>query len=181
MPDSSAMKHYYRILLSYSDIKHATLCSRKLVSLNDEPLSLNGDDLIERALYGSMVVSYARPFNSSGKSEIGPIDRLSSDSLTFLSKEEMQLHKYMLLCRNKYIAHSDAEYLALSPFVANDLPNEMVVPEKNDGMAPFTLEYTKQVNSLCEKLLNWVVMERHKIEDNVKPFLPRRNYMPGES
>lgn len=133
-----------------------------------------GDDLILRALYCSMVVSYSRPFNSSGTSRIGKIPPLSVDDIPILSGEELEIHEYLLLCRNKFLAHSDAETIDPDPFVATDLPGNLVIPEKNDSLAPFTQEYTAQVLALTEKAYHFSVEDRVRLESEIEQWLPRK-------
>jgi len=48
----------------------------------------------------------------------------------------------------------------------------MVVPDKVDALAPFTREYTEEVLKLLEKTYHWSVEERHRIEPEVKAWLP---------
>jgi hypothetical protein len=68
--------YFYRLAMSYSDFKHAYRCAKYSLDKHAE-LEVNwGDDLILRALYCSMVVSYSRPFNSLGKLNVGSIPPL---------------------------------------------------------------------------------------------------------
>jgi hypothetical protein len=169
------LRLYYRLILSYPDFKHAFRCAERLADVERIcSAHCNGDDLLERALYSSMIVSYARPFNSQGNSRIGRIPPLCNEITSFLTPDEIELHKYVLVCRNKLVAHSDAEAIDLDPFVAVDLPNNFVVPEKNDALAPFTLEYVVKFMDVSKKAWQWSIEERHRLEKDVVPFLSRR-------
>jgi DNA topoisomerase VI subunit B len=119
-----------------------------------------------------MVVSYSRPFNSSGESNVGSVPPLTNELEAILSEEELEIHKYLRWCRNKYLAHSDAKAVDPMPFVATDLPNNIVIPSKVDALAPFTKEYTESVLRLMEKVYHWSVEERHRIEPEIKNWLP---------
>jgi len=166
---TSLLLNYYRIVLSYSDFKHAWLCAQRLLQFGDD---YNPEmATLVTALYCSMVVSYARPFNSGGNSNIGKVPGLTSEVLSSLTKEEKEIHNYILLCRNKLIAHTDAQFLDLEPVIATDMPDNLVVPLKKDALASFTESYTNEVEKLCEKLLTWVVEERATIEPKVLPLL----------
>lgn len=169
LKSSSALKRYYRILLSYGDFKHAFMCAKALSHFDEERLPEAETE--HRAVYCSLVVAYSRPFNSSGGSRIGKIPPLSSNVLDILEDNERGIHHYILLCRNKLIAHTDAQFADLEPIVASDMPGEMVVPLRNDSMAPFTAEYAAQVARVCEKLWTWSVEERHSIEPDIIPSL----------
>ena len=171
---TSLLQHYYRVVLSYSDFKHALRCAERLLQFGDD---YNPEmETLETALYCSMVVAYSRPFNSGGISNIGKVPRLTNEVLSYLTKEEKEIHNYILLCRNKLIAHTDAQFLDLEPVIATDMPNNCVVPLKNDALAPFTESYTNDFAKLCEKLVTWVVEERATIEPKVLPLLRQSNW-----
>jgi len=166
------LTYFYRLVMSYSDFKHAYRCAQYSLAQHDELEANGGDDLILRALCCSMVVSYSRPFNSSGTSNIGSVPPLTNELEASLSEEEIEIHKYLRWCRNKYLAHSDAEAIAPAPFVATDLPSKLVIPSKVDALAPFTREYTQAILRLLEKTYHWSVEERHRIEPEIKAWLP---------
>ncbi len=172
--DRGRLALYYRLILSYSDFKHAYRCAQYSISEHEAFAKTGGDDLLLKALYCSMVVSYARPFNSRGESRIGSIPPLGENSGPPYSAEEAEIHAYMLVCRNRFLAHSDANAIDPDPFIATDLPKEIVIPEKNDALAPYTLEYTTAVLGVTEKAYRWCVEERMRLEGEVKKWLPRR-------
>lgn len=87
----------------------------------------------------------------------------------------------MLLCRNRLLAHSDANAIDPEPFIATDLPEEMVIPEKNDALAPFSAEYTARVLGVTEKAYHWSVEERERLESQVKQWLPRRSLIEADT
>ncbi len=173
------LKRYYRYVLSYKDFKHARLCASHLAGYGDT--SSPETHAIEEALYCSMVVAYSRPFNSAGTSKIGKIPSLENEVRAQLTEEEFELHEYVLLCRNKLIAHTDAEYLDLDPYIADDLPDNLVIPLVNDALAPFTQAYTLKFEKLCEKLVTWVVETRAEIEPLVLPYLRSSNFIEKPS
>lgn len=162
--------------MSYSDFKHAYRCAQYSLAQHAELENNGGDDLILRALYCSMVVSYSRPFNSSGESNVGIVPPLTNELEVLLSTEELEIHKHLRWCRNKYLAHSDANAIDPEPFVAADLPNKFVIPIKDDALAPFTKEYTELVLRLMEKVFHWVVEERYRIEPEIKAWLPIKTW-----
>jgi len=178
--DRTKLTYFYRLVMSYSDFKHAYRCAQYSLQQHKELEENGGDDLILRALYCSMVVSYSRPFNSSGTSVVGKVPPLTNELEKILSEEELEIHKYLRWCRNKYLAHSDAKAIDPTPFVAEDLPNNMVIPDKVDALAPFTKEYTEGVLKLLEKTYHWSVEERHRIEPEVKAWLPVEKWNAGD-
>lgn len=171
---------YYRLLMAHSDFKHAYRCAQYSIQEHEKLAEEGVDDLILRALYSSMVVSYSRPFNSTGVSQIGKIPALTFEVQRIYSAEEAEIHKYIIWCRNKLVAHSDAEAIDPAPFVATDLEQGLVVPEKNDALAPFTHEYTQSVLRLTEKAYHWSVEERHHLEPTVKKCLPQNAFAPTD-
>jgi hypothetical protein len=97
--------------------------------------------------------------------------------LEVLDDRERQIHDYLLLCRNKLVAHTDAAFADLEPIVAIDLPQTLVVPLRNDTLAPFTPEYSARVGAISEKLWTWTVEERHRTEPGIKPMLRESRYL----
>lgn len=175
--DPRKLRFYYRLILSYGDFKHAYRCAQYLMAEHESFAKSGGDDLLLKALYCSMVVSYARPFNSTGVSRIGRIPPLSTEIDSLYSEEEIEVHRYVLRCRNKLLAHSDAEVIDPDPFVATDLPNNFVIPETNDALAPFTQEYTAKVLCISEKAYHWSVEERLRLEPGIKHLLSRKAFL----
>ncbi|AGH44483.1 hypothetical protein [Paraglaciecola psychrophila] len=170
----NTFQYYYRVLLSYSDFKHAERCAKRLVEFGDTYIPEN--ETLEAALYSSMLVSYSRPFNSGGNSQVGNIPRLTKNIIKSLTRKEQKLHNYILLLRNKLIAHSDAEFINLDPVVAIDISKDFIVPIKNDPLAPFNESYNRECLSLCEKLIVWALEERAAIEPRVIPHLKKVNF-----
>ena len=178
--ERSQLRLYYRFIFSYSDFNHAFRCAQYLQAEHETFEANGGDDLLLRALYSSLVVSYARPFNSTGASGIGRIPSLSRNILGIFSESEREVHDYILLCRNKLIAHSDAQAIDPAPFVATDLAVPLVIPEKEDALAPFTKKYIAQVLAVTEKAHRWNVEERHRLEPQIEHLLERRAFGPGD-
>ncbi len=178
--ESSQLQLYLRLVLSYKDFKHAKRCCEYLVAEHAALVERGGDDLTLRALYCYMIVSYARPFNSFWTSRLGRVPPLRDEYLSMLTPDDLELHKYILWCRNKLIAHADAEAVDPLPYVATDLPGDMVIPETNDSLAPFTLEVTQKVLVLLENALRWAVLLRRELEPQILHLLERRQLNPGD-
>jgi len=173
--DRRNLQLYLRLILSYADFKQAYRSAQYLLDQHDVYAREGGDDFLLQALYCSLVVAYARPFNSDGSSRLGRVPRLTKELFQVLSAEEVTVHDHILHCRNKLIAHTDAEAVDLVPFVATDLPNEMVIPVKNDALAPFTREFTEVVLALTEKSHRWCVERRLHLEPLVRHLLEPRS------
>lgn len=77
------------------------------------------------------------------------------------------------------VAHTDAEVVDPTPFVATDMADH-IIPEKVDALAPFTPKYTKKVLRLTEKAFHWCAEEQHRLEPEIRPFLPRNTWLPTE-
>jgi hypothetical protein len=165
---------YYRVLLSYGDFKHALRCAHLLLAEYESPSA--EAHTVESALYSSMIVSYSRPFNSGGISNIGKIPRLGENYLRCLSGRQLEIHDYVLLCRNKLVGHSDAEHLDLDPFIPTDLPLTSPVPLKNDALAPFNASYTIEFRELCDKAVKWAVETPIAMEKVVAPHIRKAGW-----
>ena len=176
--ENRLLRKYYRLILSYPDFKHAVLCAKEYIS-KETIIHKHEKYALERAVYCSMIVAYSRPFNSQGivNSSLGKIPFLEPDLNNLLTEKEKEIHDYVIFCRNSLVAHSDAEILNLDPFDATDLPGDMVVPLKRDGLAPFTEQYTMEFLALAEKMMHWSVEERERLEPTVKPLLRSGEYM----
>ncbi|MCG6214715.1 hypothetical protein [Vibrio furnissii] len=168
---SEITAYYYRLILSYSDFKHAAKCAMQLQKYSDnyDPATAT----IEEALYSSMLVSLARPFNSSGSSSSGKVNRLEKKVLSILDPSERELFDYVLLCRNKYIAHSDAEYIEPDPVVIEGENVNTVIAYKTDSLAPLKQEYVVKVGDIAEKLRVFCMEERCRIEGEIIHKFPR--------
>lgn len=179
--EKRALRLYLRLLMSYSDFKHAYRGTQRLIAEYDSGAYKSGDDFLLRAIYSSIVVSYSRPFNSAGTSRVGRIPALDKELLPIYSTEEVEVHEYVLYCRNKLIAHTDAEVVDPEAFVATDMPRDMVIPQTNDALAPFTREYTLKVRDMSEKAYHWSVEERMRLEPRVIHLLERRAWVRQEA
>src|SRR5690242_21111908 len=64
------------------------------------------DSSVKGSLYGLAVVAYCRPFM---KTKIGGTKTHELPTSLFLAKEQMPLHKQILVWRNKMFAHTDID------------------------------------------------------------------------
>jgi hypothetical protein len=178
--EKKALRLYIRLTLSYGDFKHAYRASQYLSAQHEVFAREGGDDLLLRALYSSLVVSYARPFNSTGASRYGRIPALCRELHAEFTGDDLEVHEYILYCRNKLIAHTDAEVADPDVYVATDLPRNFVVPERNDALAPFSADFTAKVLRLTEKAYHWSVTERHRLEPEILHLLERKTWAKDE-
>lgn len=178
--DRRRLRLYLRLVLSYKDFKHAKRCGQYLLAEHVALAEQSGDDLKLRALYCSMVISCARPFNSAGTSRLGRVPPLGDEFRSTLPEADAAFHDYVLWCRNKLIGHTDAEAVDPLPYFATDLPGDMVIPETNDALAPFTPEASEAALRLATAAFNWAVLERRTLELQVLHLLERRPFNPGD-
>jgi hypothetical protein len=179
--DQERLMRYMRLLLSARDFKHAFRCGEALVSEHVAFAARGGgDDLLLRALYCSLVVAYSRPFNSTGRTRFGVVPPLGEEFPATLAVPEKDLHDHILVCRNRLVAHSDAAAADPLPYVATDLPGEIVIPEMNDSLAPFTAEASARARDLAQKARTWSIYERRDLEPQIVHLLERRRLLPGE-
>jgi hypothetical protein len=179
--DQERLMRYMRLLLSARDFKHAFRCGEGLVSEHEAYAARrDGNDLVLRALYCSHVVAYSRPFNSTGRTRFGVVPPLGGEFRATLSEPEAELHDHILVCRNRLVAHSDAAAADPLPYVATDLPGQMVVPEMNDSLAPFTAEASIRARDLAQKARIWSIYERRDLEPQIVHLLERRRFLPGD-
>lgn len=169
------LRFYYRLIMAYSDFKHAFRCSEYMLSEHDDIQKNGGDELPLRAFYCSSVVSYSRPFNSSAVTSIGKIRPIDKEIEAVYSKEELETHNYIINCRNTMLAHSDASEIDPEPVVSEFPSGDLVFPLTSDRLAPFTKEYTLEARQLYEKALTWSVEERMRLEKEVSHLLEHQN------
>ena len=160
-------RQFERLLLSYGDFKHAKLAASYILSERLHEKFPEESYVTLPALSASMILAYCRPFsgNSSG------VPDLPGRFLRVLSPQERELHETVLFDRNKLLAHSDAEALALEPVrlrVSED--HEVLVPVKNWGMAPLTEEATKVFLSAATKLFEATLFDRRELEPKLMPY-----------
>ena len=178
--EKKRISFYYRLAMSVKDFKYAKRSAEHLIlqqEIYDENLG-NGDYLPKYAFYTSLIVSYCRPFNSYGKSNIGKIPPLDVKELSFLNEKGQENHNYLMTCRNKLIAHTDAEVVDLDPFVATDLPGNNVVLNGNGGtLSPFTKKYTKEILCHIEDVHAWSAQTLYDREKEVKKHFSVGEYL----
>ena len=165
--------YYYRLIASEPDFKDAKRCAEYCMAKHKEYEESGGDLLPLRAFYTTSVISYCRPFNSAGQSNVGRVVSLDFKNINKDNRISLEIHEYILHCRNKMLAHTDAEELNLEPYVATDIPGDMVIPLSNDILAPFTAEYTMKVFDHFAGVYEWCVQTRFNLEQTVKRYLPK--------
>lgn len=117
--------------------------------------------MILDALASSAVIRYARPF-SNGKRQ-----RLTIKDLSLITKEDKQLHDFLLIVRNKHIAHPvnmQETHSVQIGYTTDELGNEYVtsVSTASAYQIPFSVEQTKQAKDLCLKWMRYLHETRQK-------------------
>ena len=161
------LRQFERLLLSYGDFKHAKLAATYILSERLHDKYPDESYVTLPALNASMIMAYCRPFsgNSSG------VPDLPGRFLRVLSEAEREVHEMVLFDRNKLLAHSDAEALALEPVrLRVSEGREVLVPVKNWGMAPLTAEATEVFLSAATKLFEATLFERRELESRLMPY-----------
>lgn len=161
------MRQYKRVLLSYTDFKHAKLASSYILKERLHEKYPQESYILLEALNCSMIVAYCRPFSGND----GGVPDLPQRLLRVLSPAERDIHDVVMTDRNKLLAHSDAEALNLDPVRWQVAGQEMVLPIKNWGLAPLTEEVTVIFNSAAEKLFIASLEERQRMEPELIPYL----------
>lgn len=164
---SGKMRQFKRVLLSYSDFKHAKLAASFILSGKLHQKYPQESYIQLEALNCSMIIAYCRPF--SGNDAWAP--DLPKRLLKALNPEERSLHEIVMRDRNKVLAHSDADALQIEPVLWQVAGQNMVVPLKNWGLAPLTEENTAMLLSAAEKLMIAIFNERIRLEPELIPFM----------
>ncbi|MCF6264064.1 MAG: hypothetical protein L3J24_10815 [Xanthomonadales bacterium] len=171
--------YYYRLIASEPDFKDAKRSAEYCMNKHNEYEESGGDgDLLPlRAFYTTSIISYCRPFNSAGQSNVGKVVSLDFENINKDNRISLEVHEYILHCRNKMLAHTDVGELGLEPYVATDLPGGMVIPLSNDPLAPFTAEYTMKTLDHFAGVYEWCVQARYNLEQTVKQYLPKAPFL----
>lgn len=106
-----ALAQFYRAFISKQDFEEAKEClSKYQQSIN--PYEFN---VINRALLGSAIISYSRPFTKNNRGKHGPsTPTLMIKGLNkILNNNEIELHSRIIQLRNSFIAHSDYDKKAV--------------------------------------------------------------------
>lgn len=165
------IRQFRRVLLSYSDFKHAKLASSFILTGRLHQKYPQESYVILEALNCSMIVAYCRPFSGNDSRSDYKVPDLPTRFLRVLNESERIIHDAAMQDRNRVLAHSDAEALQPEPVVWHVANRSMVLPITNWGLAPFTEEATKTFNSAAEKLLMATIEERQRLEPEVMPYL----------
>ena len=164
---SGKMRQFKRILLSYADFKHAKLAASVILSDHLHDKYPQESYVLLEALNCSMIMAYCRPFSGNDPS----IPDLPARLLQSLNDSEREIHDAVLYDRNKLLAHSDADALAIEPVIWNIADHAMVLPLARWGLAPLTEEATIIFHSAAEKLFIATMEERRRLEPEMIPYL----------
>jgi hypothetical protein len=165
------MAQFRRLLLSYTDFKHAKLVAEYILRNQLHKQYPGEAHILLPALNCSMIIAYSRPF--SGNSGRGPeaAPDLPSRFLKILSADELEIHRIALIDRNKFLAHTDAEATALEPVrVKYSESIELLVPLVADRMAPLDEGPTELLHSAASKLFEATLLERQELEPVFKEY-----------
>ncbi len=165
------MAQFRRLLLSYTDFKHAKLVAEYILRNQLHKQYPGEAHILLPALNCSMIMAYTRPF--SGNSGNGPeaAPDLPLRFLKLLSADELEIHRIALIDRNKFFAHTDAEAAALEPVrVRYSDSVELLVPIVADRMAPFDEGPTELIRSAASKLFEATLLKREEFEPLLKEY-----------
>ena len=181
------MAQFRRLLLSYTDFKHAKLVAEYILQNRLHEKYPGEAHILLPALNCSMIIAYTRPF--SGNRGNGPeaAPDLPARFLDLLSVDELEIHKIALFDRNKFLAHTDAEAAALEPVrVQFSESIELLIPLVADRLAPLDEHPTELLHSAASKLFEATFLEREKLEPVFKNYFrvtdPKSLYTtPGDN
>ncbi|MGI0503481.1 hypothetical protein [Burkholderia cepacia] len=114
-----ALRLYRRLHLSYNDLDETKATTEELLRARLPLPRRDPPSALLMALTTALVVTYARPFvNTRGESKFA--ERSAPGSLLrVLTSRQREIHDYLLIMRNREVAHSDADrseiYLKLYP------------------------------------------------------------------
>lgn len=118
--DPATQKRYKRLLVSSYDLSTAGYCLDTIIKKgwHHEPWERRGSIYQQQTVFTTtMVVAYARPFNSRPK--------LALTEIT-LTDAEYRLHLEIMTLRNKVCAHSDQDVYSVTPWRSKKLATDIV-------------------------------------------------------
>ena len=166
------MRQYYRVLMSYVDFQQATEIADYIIR-NELHGKYPEDRFLWQGLNTSMILAYGRPFSGNDKGAEYKIPDLPRRIINVLSKNDLELHVILIEDRNAVLAHSDSRAWKPNPVVYSGLSGDLIIPLFKDPHAPLTLENTVHFKEVSQKLMESCFSERERLEDELKPYLPR--------
>jgi hypothetical protein len=162
---------HQRLALSSYDFKHAWRVSERILrrKLHEKYHGANAEVL--RGLNCSMVLAYTRPFCGAQARRAEPVLPLPGKVLRVLTREERQLHDSVMRSRHKFLAHTDADAVALETLVLK-LSNgsERLVYVGADRLAPLDAPSTRLLGAAARKLLEVTQALASDLEDILRPY-----------
>jgi len=165
------IRQLYRLLMSWSDFKHARLIASYILENNIHSCN-EGSRVLLEALNCAMIVAYCRPFSSNDRGNQPKIPDLPLRFLKLFNEEEREMHEVVMSDRNTVLAHSDSRARDYEPVIMEVGKERFLMPWSNDTRAPLTRECTEIFCGMCSKLEAAVATERFALEPQLLQYFP---------
>ena len=162
--DEEEFRLFNRLLISYNDFKQAHEVACELLRngyYDDYP---NNRTLVH-ALNLTVIIAYSRPFKAS-RGELA-LRSLPEEFLSGFNKEQMNIHRQVLIDRDTMMAHSDSDANNVIP-QALDLGHKKILLPMN--ASPYATHFLPEV---MEKLAEMALELQEKVKSMRVEIEPR--------
>ncbi len=166
-------RQYQRVLMSYIDFNQAQAITLMILEMKLHEKYPRENRILLEALNLAMIIAYCRPFSGNDAGGAFRVPDLPGRFLKDLSAEEREIHDVAMEDRNSVLAHSDSEAWQMTPHYVKLPSREILVPAHRGVHRPLLLEPTIRLSRLAEKMREACFRERVRLEEELKPYLPR--------
>ena len=117
------------------------------------------DSVVERALTLATIVSYARPYTKTWKSQ-DTDGSVSQDFLVQVSSTDRATHDKVMTMRDKTFAHSDAAYARV---VFDTRPCVLATAHHTPSRVRLVQEEIEAIRELARRLMGWCIEESSRL------------------
>jgi hypothetical protein len=162
---------HQRLALSRADFKHAAVAAEIILGRKRHEKYRGVNAHVLRAMNCSMLLAYTRPFCGAQARRAESVAALPAKVLRVLTREERKLHNEVVRSRNKCLAHTDADAVALETIVfIGPSGNESLVHRCVDRLAPLDAASTRVLAGSARKLLEVTQLLATDLEARLRPY-----------
>jgi hypothetical protein len=166
LKDDWRQYYFQRLTIALDDLLHCEKYISKFIEISE---SESGDDVLLEALYVAIVATYGRVFNTSNTASHTDHHRIVCETFSKLAKKRMNsksdglknLHKRLLVIRDKEVAHSDGTERAYN------LISNGKVPFGRKTLVPFDVNEAKQLLEIVQDLIIVIGTKQSEIRGSI--------------
>jgi hypothetical protein len=166
-------RQFQRVLMSYIDFNQAHNISVLILEMKLHEKYPKENRILLEALNLAMIVAYCRPFSGNDGKTAMRVPDLPDRFLRYLSNDEREIHDAAMEDRNRVLAHSDSDAWQMTPHYVQLTSREILVPAHRGVHRPLLLEPTIRLSRLAGRMREMCYAERLRLEQELKPYLPR--------